>query len=297
MNSRFSYFAMLCFLCLGLVGCLDSVSPTVDQMKVDAAKIKDYATTNNLTGSYIKEDGIFYSKTKVGTGVMVNATDAVEVSYSLFTLDGIKIATSNSYTFNPNVGAFIGGLPRCAVVMQEGEKAQFILPSVFAFGRATTAVSGISIPANSVIRLEMEVLASRTEAQQETVELQRIRNYIRQRNQTITKEGNGVIYVRTAEATNPTPVPINTSISLNYVGKLLSDGSTFDQGTQFSFYNAPSNPTASRVIKGWLTGINMMQVGESGVIYITSGQAYSATGAERKIGPYATIFFEISNIN
>lgn len=291
---------LISICCLNLTSCLSSSDPNAGVRDANAVTIRDYVAKNNLVGTYTKYDNydnneIFYSRQRAGFGTMVKATDAVEVSYSLYNLEGLKLAVSNSYIFNPNTGAFILGLAEGVLLMQNGEKGRFLIPSALAFGRSAVNVGGVVIPANSVIIIDVEVIATRTETEQQAYEIQRIKNYIRSKNQVITKETEGVVYVRTAVSASPSPVPTNATISLNYVGKLL-DGTIFDQGNSFPFFNAPTNPTASRVITGWLTGVNMMQMGESGIVYITSKEAYGARGSSPKIAPYSPIFFELSNL-
>jgi FKBP-type peptidyl-prolyl cis-trans isomerase FkpA len=292
---------LISICCLNLTSCLNSTNPNAGVRDANAATIRDYVAKNNLVGTYTKYDKydnneIFYSRQRAGFGTMVKATDAVEVSYSLYNLEGLKLAVSNSYIFNPNTGAFILGLAEGVLLMQNGEKGRFLIPSALAFGSSAVNIGGVIIPANSVIIIDVEVIATRTETEQQAYEMQRIKNYIRSKNQVITKETEGVVYVRTAESPSPAPVPTNTTISLNYVGKLL-DGTIFDQNTSgFPFYNSPSNPSASRVITGWVTGVNMMQMGETGIVYITSKEAYGARGSSPKIAPYAPLFFELSNL-
>jgi FKBP-type peptidyl-prolyl cis-trans isomerase len=294
-------FLILSIGCFNLTSCLSSSDPGAAARDANAATIKEYVAKNNLVGTYNKSkivDNVefFYTKQRAGFGTMVKATDAVEISYAIYNLEGLKLAVSNSYIFNPNTGAFFAGLVDGVLLMQSGEKGRFVLPSLLAFGGGVTNIGGVNVPANSVIMVDVEVIAARTETEQQAYEMQRIKNYIRSKNQVITKETEGVVYVRTVEAASPAPVPTNTTITLNYVGKLL-DGTIFDQNTSgFSFYNSPSNPSASRVITGWVTGVNMMQMGETGIVYVTSKEAYGARGSSPKIAPYAPLFFELSNL-
>lgn len=295
-----SIYSLLTYLilsigCLNLTSCLSSSDPDAAARDANAATIKEYVAKNNLVGVYTT-NGAFYSKQRAGFGTMVKATDVVEISYSLYNLEGLKLAVANSYTFNPNTGAFFAGLPEGVLLMQSGEKGRFLMPAFLALGSSVANIGGVNVPANSVIMLDVEVIAVRTETEQQAYEMQRIKNYIRSKNQVITKETEGVVYVRTIESTSPAPVPTNTTISLNYIGKLL-DGTIFDQNTSgFPFFNSPTNPSASRVITGWVTGVNMMQMGESGIVYITSKEAYGARGSSPKIAPYSPIFFELSNL-
>ena len=95
---------------------------------------------------------------------------------------------------------------------------------------------------------------------------------------------SGLQYQVTKEGTGPSPGATD-SVTVNYKGTLI-DGTEFDSGKGISF---PLNG----VIKGWTEGLQLMKIGGSTRFYIPSGLAYGTTGSGAKIGPNATLIFNI----
>ncbi|MGN0028911.1 MAG: FKBP-type peptidyl-prolyl cis-trans isomerase [Marinilabiliaceae bacterium] len=85
------------------------------------------------------------------------------------------------------------------------------------------------------------------------------------------------------------PKPTATDrVKVNYRGTLI-DGTEFDASPE----GAPSTFGVSAVIKGWTEALQMMPVGSKWEIYVPSNLAYGKRGAGEKIGPNATLIFEI----
>ena len=95
---------------------------------------------------------------------------------------------------------------------------------------------------------------------------------------------SGLQYQVTKEGTGPSPGATD-SVTVNYKGTLI-DGTEFDSGKGISF---PLNG----VIKGWTEGLQLMKIGGSTRFFIPSGLAYGTTGSGAKIGPKATLIFNI----
>ncbi|MBL4678034.1 MAG: FKBP-type peptidyl-prolyl cis-trans isomerase [Mucilaginibacter sp.] len=81
----------------------------------------------------------------------------------------------------------------------------------------------------------------------------------------ITKDANGVYYQVLTEGTGTAPT-LTSTVSVNYVGKLLS-GTQFDAGTGTTF------PLAN-VIKGWQYGLTHVKAGGRIFLIVPSGLAY-----------------------
>ena len=78
-------------------------------------------------------------------------------------------------------------------------------------------------------------------------------------------------------------------VSVNYKGSLL-DGTEFDNSYT---RGQPSTFNVNQVIKGWSEGLQLMQVGGKYKLYIPSKLGYGERGAGDKIGPNATLVFEV----
>jgi len=95
---------------------------------------------------------------------------------------------------------------------------------------------------------------------------------------------SGLQYQVTKEGTGPSPGATD-SVTVNYKGTLI-DGTEFDSGKGISFL-------LNGVIKGWTEGLQLMKIGGSTRFFIPSGLAYGTTGSGAKIGPNATLIFNI----
>ncbi|WP_428236053.1 FKBP-type peptidyl-prolyl cis-trans isomerase [Gracilimonas sp.] len=78
-------------------------------------------------------------------------------------------------------------------------------------------------------------------------------------------------------------------ITISYEGRLLSDGSVFDDsdGKNVAF-------PLSRLIIGWQVGIPLIEEGGSITLYVPSSYGYGSRGAGDDIPPNANLIFEIS---
>lgn len=81
-------------------------------------------------------------------------------------------------------------------------------------------------------------------------------------------------------------------VSVQYIGKLISDGSVFDQsfgrGAPIEFPLGQG-----RVIPGWDEGIALLKAGARASFFIPSELAYGAQGSPPSIGPDAELMFYV----
>jgi len=99
---------------------------------------------------------------------------------------------------------------------------------------------------------------------------------------------SGLQYKMLTEGDGASPT-VSDTVKVNYKGTLL-DGSTFDssydRGDPISF-------PLGGVIKGWTEGLQLVKVGGKIRLFIPSDLAYGTRGAGGKIGPNATLIFDI----
>ncbi len=81
----------------------------------------------------------------------------------------------------------------------------------------------------------------------------------------------------------------NDRVSVHYRGKLL-DGTEFDSSHK---RGKPATFQVSGVIRGWTEALQLMSVGSEYRLFIPSDLAYGQRGAGRKIGPNATLIFDV----
>lgn len=118
-------------------------------------------------------------------------------------------------------------------------------------------------------------------------DLEIIDSYLAANNITAAKDPDGliryVIHVDSIDGKRPT---IDSCVTANYKGRLLSNGLEFDKGDGISF---PLNG----VIDGWKIGIPLLNVGDSATLYIPSGLGYGFYGFEPDIPSNANLIFHV----
>jgi FKBP-type peptidyl-prolyl cis-trans isomerase len=98
------------------------------------------------------------------------------------------------------------------------------------------------------------------------------------------KSGMFVEILQASTQKSPKSPTASDQCEVTYKGT-LKNGEIFDEGTT-SF--APN-----QVIKGWTEAMQLMVEGDKWKLYIPYDLAYGERGAGGKIGPYATLVFEI----
>ena len=79
------------------------------------------------------------------------------------------------------------------------------------------------------------------------------------------------------------------TVKVHYKGTLI-DGTEFDSSYK---RGEPATFPLNRVIRGWTEGVQLMNVGSKYRFFVPSELGYGARGAGPKIGPNATLIFEI----
>ncbi len=103
---------------------------------------------------------------------------------------------------------------------------------------------------------------------------------------------SGLQYKVLKEGTGEKPAETDR-VEVNYKGTLM-DGTEFDSSYK---RNKPATFSVNRVVKGWTEALQLMPVGSKWEVYIPSELGYGARGAGEKIGPNATLIFEVELLN
>jgi len=103
---------------------------------------------------------------------------------------------------------------------------------------------------------------------------------------------SGLQYKVITEGTGKTPKATD-SVVTNYRGTLI-DGTEFDSSYQ---RKTPATFRVTGVIKGWTEALQLMKEGAKWQLFVPPDLAYGERGAGPKIGPNATLIFEIELIS
>ena len=102
---------------------------------------------------------------------------------------------------------------------------------------------------------------------------------------------NGLQYTVLADGDGPSPKPEDT-VTVSYRGTLI-DGTEFDRSPT----NQPTSFAANGVIRGWTEALTRMKAGAKWKLFIPSDLAYGLMGRPPKIGPNATLLFEVELVS
>ncbi len=106
-----------------------------------------------------------------------------------------------------------------------------------------------------------------------------------------TKSGLQYKVIKSGKADGKSPKASET-VTTHYRGMLID-------GTEFDSSYARKKPTSfpvNGVIKGWTEALQLMKPGDKWKLFIPSDLAYGDRGAGQKIGPGATLIFDIELI-
>jgi len=124
--------------------------------------------------------------------------------------------------------------------------------------------------------------------EQLAIDVEIIDEYLEENNITAQTDDSGLRYVISEQGTGSTAT-LNDNVVVSYEGRLLSDGSVFDQAPESDPLNFPLN----RLIQGWQIGLRKIQEGGSITLYIPSGLGYGPGGTSG-IPANANLIFDIS---
>lgn len=281
------------FICLSLLGGMSSCKfDEINQTESDNQKeIEGYMSRSNLKLQKSPE-GMYYSINSANsTGKQAFNTDLIKFYYKMTLLDGTKI-DSTAKSLGQLKGLVWGAtntiLNLPISFLKEGESGLFILPSALAFG----GNSYTDIPAFSVIKLEIDVVSIRTEAEQ-LKDFQTLYNIT---NPEILP--SGLIFKRLVENPKGAAIAGGQSVKVNYTGRLSYGNLKYDAAGKVIYDSAFDSGTftyvagTGGVIAGFDEGIMKMRVGEKAILILPSKIGYGANGSGT-IPPNSPLLFEV----
>lgn len=274
-------------------------------------EIKKYITDNKLEKQVKKTDnGLYYVLTKEGTGPNAKAGQKVSMNYTGYLLNG-NVFDSNTdpqfkhvqpLEFPLGKGSVIKGWDEGITYLNKGAQAKFIIPSRLGYGARSP---GAKIPANSVLVFDVELLdaqetpkAPKVGSASEIDQEKAIAAYLKT-NKLVSKvkrTPSGLYYIVTKKGKGANAMPGQT-VSMNYTGSLLSNGSVFDSNVdpKFNHVKPFEFPLGQgRVIKGWDEGIALLNPGSKARLIIPSRLGYGTNAAAGgKIPANSILIFDV----
>ena len=252
--------------------------------KKNEQEINDYISKKNLQ-MLSTNTGLRYAISQNSLGRNIEVGDEATIHYSLTLLDGTKIDSTQRLANKPIKIIFggvqiISGFLEAMSLLKEGERGSFILPSIIGFGSQSSA----TIPANSVLKLDLETLKLRSEDQQ-------IEEYVKGTKFPVTeKTTTGLRIIKTVES-NGTQLKAGLLATVKYTGYLASNITQFDTGQ----IDVALGDGA--VVKGFEEGLLKLKVGEKATLVFPSAIGYGTTGSGTKIPPYSPLIFTVEVIS
>jgi FKBP-type peptidyl-prolyl cis-trans isomerase len=287
LKSKSGFYFLIAFVTLLMVACSTDVpsGPSFEeQLKKDKEIINTYIVSKGVNAPTDPNDyGVRYSYTSVGTGITPIVDDSVKVNYTLRLLPSeVQIEkTTAPVTFL--LGRLIPGWQIGLPLIKEGSVAKLYIPSGWGYG----AYPSGSIPANSNLIFEIELLKVISQLQKDTV---LINSFLTAKSISTLRDPSGLRYQSTLQGTGATPTDAST-VSFKYTGKLINGA---EEGVTFETSTVPVKIKMTDLIKGLKVGLKFMKVGGKATFYIPSTMAYGYAGTtDGKIPARANLIFEI----
>jgi FKBP-type peptidyl-prolyl cis-trans isomerase len=274
-------FAVLIVSSILLSSCLGKyVETDLDLLaKNEELKIIEYGQTNSLTLTKNAATGIYYNISKTNSaGLAVSSAYDLHVAYTLKTIDGkeiVKKTSADSAMFNFYTTQAFDGFKFALLLLKEGEKGTFLIPSYQAYYE--NPPNGVEKYAVIIAEIELVDLLSEDD---------KINNYVKKKGLTLTeKTTSGLRFIRTSAKTTNDSLKTGDNVSVKYNGMFLNETS-FDSGT-FGLVIGSSS-----AIAGFSEGISKLRKGEKAKIIFPSSIGYGTNGSG-SIPPYTPLIFDI----
>ncbi len=276
---------MICSLVFFL-GCREEEKPlsTASQQK---QQIEDFIVQSGWALDTIGRDpddtvGFFYYRNAEDATSLPNSSNIISFYYTLKNLEGAVIHSHQATDGSPLLAQrgissiYPPGFEEGLNLMTAGDSYVFLFPSHQAY--ADLEISG-DLPANSIVRLEVEIVKEESLAQLQLAERNTINNYLTAFDlandpDTIYRDISGLTVIFPNADSTAIQVPAGVEVTINWSGMFL-DGTSFtsdEGGNGFEFVTG-----AGQVIDGLDLGVQKGRVGVDVMLVIPSDMGYGAS--------------------
>jgi len=287
------YVVLFFALAIGLTSC-SVENPVEEQATKNDTEIQNYLKIRGL--NYQKTaDGMYYSIVSTATTPKPSSTDLVTLHYKMLLLDG-TLVDSTSRSANQTRSIVFGITQSIFTIpvslLKAGDKATFLLPSSLAFGGNSFG----NVPAYAVVRLDVEVVSIKNQAEQIAS---------MQKDYGLTnpeKTASGLLFQKTLENPTGAAVAQGQSVKLNYLGR-LGYGIIQTDATNKVIYDSKFGAGsltflagAGQLITGFEEAVLKMKVGEKAKAILPYTIGYGTAG-NTTIPGYSPLYFEIEVVS
>lgn len=226
------------------------------------------------------ESGLVYEVLVEGKGELPKDGDILTMKFAIWRSTGeLLVCTEVQENNTPRKSTADGfGWPmiaQAAKLMKIGSRYRFEASAVDSLGKEIAARVG----PDSTLVWELELLDAKPS---------NVPKFVMPADAALKTTPSGLKYEVIKEGTGKKPGPTDT-VTVHYAG-WLTDGTPFD--SSYSRGDTTSFPL-NRVIKGWTEGVQLMGEGAVYKFVIPGELAYGSRGSPPKIGPNATLVFQI----
>jgi len=288
MKSTFLKLGLLAAVVVGMVACNNSVGND-DEAKIveNQQQIEKYLADSALVATR-DSSGLYYVVRKANpTGNKAQAGDEVNLKFDGYLLNGTKVLSSTNdknipftYPFGSGVNFLLPGMEIAVNRMRVGEVNTIFMPFYLAYGSYNQG----NIPAYSVIKMNIQILASRSEKQQ-------IDDFLIKKQFVVSERtSDDLVIVRTNTVAGDT-LGVGKSVNVKYTLKFLDD-------TKVQENTYPLTTGTGSVIPGFDRAVRKMRKGEKIIAIFPSSLGYGKKGQTNSVGgfliqPYAPLQYEL----
>lgn len=292
-----------------------------DAHDAEMRKLNAWILVNNITVTPTAS-GMYFIPVKEGTGEMPSDTSYIYYNYSLETLDGdiiesteISVAdnwgfhkptthyTPGMFRMNSKMFTVIKGIHEAAMLMKEGGRARLILPSNLAFGSQGFG-SVLGGNTSIIVNLELYKVVNNIASYEKELVYQYSEDSLPQPKESMEK-GN-IYYKKLIQYPDSLLVAdVAKEVRVYYIGRFL-DGYIFDTNIkavaeEAGIYNANKSYTpfsvtleSNAVVPAFEKVLLMMRKDEKFKLVTTSSFGYGEQLNNPGIPPFSPLVFEIT---